>query len=141
MRFTSFVMTASLALTGGALAHETGTPHAHPHKPAVTTGSVPATGPNGGPVSVADGHPIEMVAGDKELVFYVQGEDQKPMDTAGTSGRAIVTQGGKNATVQLKAAAPNKLSGPLAAPLAAGAKVVFSAKLHGHNMQARFEKK
>jgi hypothetical protein len=28
----------------------------------------------------------------------------------------------------------------LKAPLAAGAKVVLSAKMHGHNIQARFEK-
>ena len=138
MRSMILLAAATLAFGGVALAHETGKPHSH--KPAAT-GSVPTVGPNGGPVSVADGHPIEMVAGEKELVFYLQDEDQKPMDTAGTTGRAIVTQGGKNTTVQLAATAPNKLSGTLAAPLAAGAKVVFSAKLHGHNMQARFEKK
>lgn len=140
MRFAVLFLTTTLAATS-ALAHETGKPHAHSHKPATTTGAIPTVGPNGGPVAVADGHPIEMVASEKEIVFYVQDEDQKPMDTAGTSARAIVTQGGKNTTVQLAAAAPNKLSGALAAPLAVGAKVVFSARMHGHNMQARFEKK
>ena len=111
----TIIMAAAAALVGApALAHG-------PAKPGAAA-SVPKVGPNGGPVTVADGHPIEMVASDKELVFYVQDEDQKPMDTAGTSGRAIVSQGGKNATVQLSAAAPNKLSGARAAPGAAGAK-------------------
>lgn len=133
MKQFALTLSAVLALAVPALAHG---PDKHGG-----TASVPKVGANGGPVSVADGHPVEMVASETELVFYVQDEDQKPMDTVGATGRAIVTQGGKNATVPLTAAAPNKLSGPLAAPLAAGAKVVFSAKLHGHNMQARFEKK
>lgn len=131
----------ALALTLPAAAHETGIPHGHPHGTA-TTGAVAAkTGPNGGPVFVADDHPIEMVATDKELTFYVLDEDGTPLDTAGASGRAIVTQGGKNATVTLAASPPNKLTGPLAAPLTVGAKVVLTTKLHGHSIQARFEKK
>ncbi|WP_375275573.1 hypothetical protein [Methylorubrum thiocyanatum] len=40
----------------------------------------------------------------------------------------------------LKPGAPNKLMADIKAPLAAGAKVVLSAKMHGHNIQARFEK-
>lgn len=129
-----FLGTALLLSAGQALAQETGKPHAH-------SGSIPKVGANGGPVSVADGHPIEMVATDTALTFFVQDEDGKPLDTGSTTGRAIVTQSGKNTTIQLAPAAPNKLSGPLPAPLGAGAKVVFSAKIHGHNMQARFEKK
>jgi hypothetical protein len=131
----------ALAFAGQALAHETGIPHRHPHDSSTTGATAAKVGPNGGQVAIADHHPIEMVASDKELVFYVQDEDGTPMDTTGITGRAIVTQGGKNVTVRLSAAAPNRLSGPLAAPLAAGAKVVFSAKMHGHNAQARFEKK
>lgn len=129
-----FLATALLLSAGQALARETGNPQAR-------SGSTPRVGANGGPVSVADGHPIEMVATDTALTFFVQDEDGTPLDTGSTTGRAIVTQGGKNTTIQLAPAAPNKLSGPLAAPLGAGAKVVFSAKIHGHNMQARFEKK
>lgn len=99
-----------------------------------------AAGPNGGLTTVADGHPIELVSTDKDLTFFVIGEDGKPVDTAGMTAKAFVQVGGKTETVALKGAAPNKLSGTLPAPLAAGAKVVLSAKMHGHNIQARFEK-
>lgn len=135
------IILAAAILAAPAMAHETGIPHSHPHK-SETTGQVASKpGPNGGQVAIADHHPIEMVASDSELVFYVLDEDGTALDTKGISARAVVTQGGKNATVQLKPAAPNKLVGPLAAPLQAGAKIVFSGKLHGHNAQARFEKK
>lgn len=141
MKRSVLTLVAALALGGAASAHETGTPHKPSHD-AQTTGTIAAKlGPNGGQVAIADHHPIEMVANDKELVFYVQDEDGKPMSTQGLTGRAIITQGGRNATVPLAAAEPNKLLGPLAAPLASGAKVVFSAKMHGHNAQARFEKR
>lgn len=106
-----------------------------------SAGSASKVGANGGTISVADGHPIEMVASETALTFYVQDEDGKPLDTGGTTGRAIVTQGGKNTTVQLAAAAPNRLAGPLTAPLATCARVVLTTKIHGHSMQARFEKK
>jgi len=139
MRKTFILAAAILAMP--AMAHETGIPHGHPHRADVTGQVAAKPGPNGGQVAIADDHPVEMVASDTELTFYVLDEDGTPLDTKGVSARAIVTQGGKNATVQLKPAAPNKLAGPLAAPLQAGAKVVFSGKLHGHNVQARFEKK
>lgn len=109
--------------------------------PAAARDGAARTGPNGGPVVVADGHPVEMVTSETQIVFHIQDEDGTPLDTAGTSGRAIVTQAGKNMTVRLAASPPNKLAGPLAAPLAAGAKVVLSARLHGHDLQARFETK
>ncbi len=41
----------------------------------------------------------------------------------------------------LRPAAPNRLVGDLKAPLAVGTKVVLSAKLHGHSLQARFEQR
>ncbi|TDR94859.1 hypothetical protein [Enterovirga rhinocerotis] len=135
MRFPILTLAAALAVATplAALAHG-------PAKGGKTV-ALPATGPNGGAMASADGHPIEMVASDTELTFYIQDEDGKPMATKGLTGRAIVTQGGKNATVSLAASEPNQLKGPLAAPLAAGAKIVFSARIHGHGMQARFEKK
>ncbi|MGT2481613.1 hypothetical protein ACU4GR_28450 [Methylobacterium oryzae CBMB20] len=68
------------------------------------------------------------------------GEDGKPADTAGLSAKAFVQAAGKTETLTLKPAAPNKLVAELKAPLTAGAKVVLSAKMHGHNIQARFEK-
>lgn len=97
-------------------------------------------GANGGQTTVADGHPVEFVSTDRELVFFLNGEDGKPLDTQGLSARAFVQASGKSTTVTLAPAAPNKLVGPLAAPLGKGAKVVLSAKVHGHSLQARFEK-
>lgn len=99
-----------------------------------------AAGPNGGQTTVADGHPIEFVATDTGVTFFVTGEDGKPADTAGLSAKAFVQAAGKTETLTLKPAAPNKLVAELKAPLTAGAKVVLSAKMHGHTIQARFEK-
>lgn len=99
-----------------------------------------AAGPNGGKTVVVDHHPIEFVPSDKEVVFFISDEDGSPLDTAGLKAKAFVTTSGKTETLTLSAAPPNKLVGALSAPLATGAKVVLSAKLHGHNLQARFEK-
>ena len=99
-----------------------------------------AAGVNGGQTTVADGHPIEFVATGTSVTFFVIGEDGKPVDTAGLSAKAFVQAGGKTETLNLKPVAPNKFVADLKAPLAAGAKVVLSTKLHGHNVQARFEK-
>ncbi|KQO80521.1 hypothetical protein ASF36_09930 [Methylobacterium sp. Leaf90] len=99
-----------------------------------------AAGPNGGQTTVADGHPIEFVATDTGVTFFVTGEDGKPADTAGLSAKAFVQAGGKTETLTLKPAAPNKLVADLKAPMPSGAKVVLSTKVHGHNIQARFEK-
>lgn len=68
------------------------------------------------------------------------GEDGKPVETARLSAKAFVQDGGKTEKLTLKPAAPNKLVGDLKAPSTAGTKVVLSAKVHGHNIQARFEK-
>lgn len=100
-----------------------------------------AAGPNGGQTTVFDGHPIEFVASDSAVTFYLSDEDGKPVDTAGLSAKAFVQAGGRTDTLVLKPAAPNRLVADLKAPLAAGAKVVLSAKLHGHAIQARFEKR
>lgn len=118
MRTTTFALLCTLALSAPAL----------------------AAGPNGGKTVVADGHPVEFMPSDKEVTFFITSEDGKPLDTAGLSAKAFVTNGGKTETLNLKAAPPNKLVGDLKAPLPAGSKVVLSAKVHGHNLQARFEK-
>lgn len=99
-----------------------------------------AAGPNGGVVTVAEGHPIELVSTGTDLTFFVTDEDAKPVQTAGMTAKAYVQAGGKTETVALKGAAPNRLVGTLPAALPAGAKVVLSAKMHGHSIQARFEK-
>ncbi|WP_407521948.1 hypothetical protein [Methylobacterium oryzisoli] len=98
-------------------------------------------GPNGGQTTVADGHPIEFVSRDKEITFFVIGEDGKPVDTKPLSARAVVQVGGKTQTITLAPATPNRFTGALAAPLPAGSKVVLTSKVHGHSLQARFETK
>ena len=99
-----------------------------------------AKGPNGGPVVDSSGRHVEMVANATELVLFLTGDADKPIASAGTkNARAIVQDGGKTATVPLQAAEPNRLVGPLAAPLGKGARVVVSATLaDGHGLQARF---
>lgn len=97
-------------------------------------------GGNGGKTVMAEGHAIEFVEAGQEIVFFLIGEDGKPSETAGMTAKAFVQSAGKTETVALKGAAPNRLVGTLAAPLAAGSKLVLSTRVHGHNIQARFEK-
>lgn len=92
-------------------------------------------------VVVVDGHPVAFTASDTEVVFAIKEEDGKPLDTSGLAAKAYVQAEGKTQTLDLKPSAPNKLIGALAAKLPTGAKVVFSAKMHGHNIQARFANK
>ncbi|MBY0336527.1 MAG: hypothetical protein K2X11_07930, partial [Acetobacteraceae bacterium] len=96
---------------------------------ALAQGAAPRRGPNGGPVVVADGHPIELVLSGTTLTLFVTEENGRPMATARASGRATVQAGGQTATVSLTPAEPNRLVGTLAAPLAAGARVVFNVYL------------
>jgi hypothetical protein len=96
-------------------------------------------GSNGGDVVVVEGHPVEFVSKDLEITFYILDEDgQTPVATAGLTGRAVVQNAGKTTAVNLAAAEPNKLVGQLQMPLGSKARVVFSAKVAGHNLQARF---
>jgi hypothetical protein len=97
-----------------------------------------AAGPNGGQTATADGHPIEFVGSATGVTFFLSDEDGTPLSTEGLSAKAYIQAGGKTETLILKPAAPNRLVADLKAPLPAGAKVVLSAKLHGHNLQARF---
>jgi hypothetical protein len=99
----------------------------------------PKKGSNGGDVVVVEGHPVEFVSKDLEISFYILDEDgQTPLTTAGLTGRAVVQDAGKTTAVNLAAAEPNKFVGRLQMPLGSKARVVFSAKVAGHNLQARF---
>ena len=60
-----------------------------------------------------------------------------PTPTKGFTGRAVIQDGGKTTAVALSPAEPNKFVGQLAMPLGSKARVVFSAKVAGHNLQAR----
>ena len=96
-------------------------------------------GDNGGEVVVMEGHPIEFVARGQEIAFYVLEDDGKsPTPTKGFSGRAVIQDAGKTIAVALSPAEPNMFVGQLAMPLGSKARVVFSAKVPGHTLQARF---
>jgi hypothetical protein len=96
-------------------------------------------GDNGGEVVVMEGHPIEFVARGQEIAFYVLEDDGKSLTpTKGFSGRAVIQDGGKTIAVALSPAEPNLFVGQLAMPLGSKARVVFSAKVPGHTLQARF---
>lgn len=109
---------------------------------AIASGATAQTGQkgvNGGDVVVMEGHPIEFVTGGLEIAFYILEDDGKsPTPTKGFGGRAVVQDSGKITVVSLTPAEPNKFVGQLAMPLGSKARVVFSAKVEGHNLQARF---
>jgi hypothetical protein len=95
-------------------------------------------GPNGGIVVTVDDHPIEFVHRGQDIVFYLGDHDGKPLPTKGLQARATVQDRGKTTTVSLAPADPNMFVGKLAAPLAAGARVVFSTRFQNHTVQVRF---
>lgn len=96
-------------------------------------------GPHGGQVVVADGHPVELVASDTELVLFLTEEDGRPSSSARASGRVTVQAGGRTAVVPLRPAEPDRLVGTLATPLAPGARLVFNGTLgDGHRVTARW---
>jgi hypothetical protein len=102
--------------------------------------AAPPAAKNGGSVTVVDGHPVEFVSTDQSVTFYISDDDGSPLSTKGITGRAMLLTNGKTVVVPLTPEAPNRLTGPLAAPLSAGDKVLLDAKLHGHKLQPRFVK-
>ena len=96
-------------------------------------------GVNGGDVVVMEGHPIEFISKGQEIAFYILEDDGKsPTPTKGFTGRAVIQDSGKTFAVNLSPAEPNVFVGQLAMPLGSKARVVFSGKVEGHNLQARF---
>jgi hypothetical protein len=96
-------------------------------------------GDNGGDVVVMEGHPIEFVSRGQEIAFYILEDDGKsPTPTKGFTGRAVIQDSGKTFAVNLSPAEPNMFVAQLPTPLGSKARVVFSAKVDGHNLQARF---
>jgi hypothetical protein len=103
------------------------------------TAQSPNRGGNGGEVVVMEGHPIEFVSKGQEITFYILEDDGKnPTPTKGFVGRAVIQDGGKTFAVNLSPAEPNMFVGQLPMPLGSKARVVFSAKVPGHTLQARF---
>lgn len=98
-----------------------------------------ARGRNGGQVVTADGHPIELVLSGTVLTLFLSEENGQPMPSARATGRATVQADGRTTTIALRPAAPDRLVGSLAAPLPAGARVVFTGTLgDGHRVTARY---
>jgi hypothetical protein len=95
-------------------------------------------GPNGGIVVKAEDHPIEFVLRGQEIVFYVGDHDGKPFATKGLQARAVIQDKGKTATITLTPAEPNMFVGKSAAPIGSKARIVFSARIDDHALQARF---
>jgi hypothetical protein len=96
-------------------------------------------GTNGGDVVVVEGHPIEFVSKGPQIIFFILEDDGKtPTRTKGTTGRAVVQDAGKTTAVTLAPEEPNKLVGQLAMPLGSKARIVLSAKVADHTLQARF---
>ena len=103
------------------------------------TAQAQTKGINGGDVVVIEGHPIEFVAKGLEVTFYILEDDRKsPTPTKGFAGRAVIQDAGKTTVVDLSPAEPNRFVGQLQMPLGSKARVVFSAKVEGHTLQARF---
>lgn len=116
-------MITILALSFGAIAHEA------------------TVGPNGGALVDVEGHHVEFVPSDEQLTFYLTGENDTPIASAGAKVKAIVQDSGKTIQIDLAVVEPNKLTGKIAKPLTSGAKVVVTGSLaDGHSLQARFEK-
>jgi hypothetical protein len=102
-------------------------------------GAQSTKGKNGGEVIVMEGHPIEFVSDGQAITFYILEDDGKsPTLTKGYSGRAVIQDSGKTTAVNLTPVEPNMFVGQLAMPLGSKARVVFSAKVPGHTLQARF---
>jgi|SRR5215210_4172009 len=127
MKSSILALAASLALTSAALAGGGG----HSHK-----------GPHGGTlVDVPGGH-AEFVDTPTEIRLHLSDEDGKPLSSKGASGKATVLASGKTETIVLSPAQPDKLVGSLPRPLAAGDKVVVSAKTpDGRAIQVRHVEK
>jgi hypothetical protein len=52
----------------------------------------------------------------------------------------VIQDSGKTIAVNLSPAEPNMFVGQIPMPLGSKARVVFSGKVEGHNLQARFTK-
>lgn len=117
----AFAALLTAVMTSAAVAHES------------------AKGPNGGAVVDVAGHHVEFVPSASEVTFYLSGNDDKPIASAGAKTKAIIQDGGKTIQLDLTPTEPNKLVAAVVAPLATGAKVVVTGTLaDGHAIQAKF---
>jgi hypothetical protein len=95
-------------------------------------------GPNGGiQVDAGDKH-VELIVEGPKLAVYVTDAKDGALPLAGATGRAIVQDGGRTATVTLAPAEGDRLVGTAEVPIAKGARVVTSLTIAGEPVQARF---
>ena len=95
-------------------------------------------GPHGGiQVDAGDKH-VELVVEGPKLAVYVTDAKHAALALAGATGRAIVQDGGRTATVALAPAEGDRLVGTAEAPVGKGARVVTSLTIAGEPVQARF---
>jgi hypothetical protein len=95
-------------------------------------------GPHGGiQVDAGDKH-VELVVDGPKLAVYVTGAKEGAVALAEASGRAVIQDGGRTATVPLAPAEGGRLVGTAEAPIGKGARVVTSLTIAGQPVQARF---
>lgn len=102
-------------------------------------GEVSGKGPNGGRLADASNMHIEFLSKGMEISVFTYDHDNRPVPSAGMTGRITVQESGKTRTADLMAEAPNRLTGKLDAPLATGARVIVSlTPKNGKPVQARY---
>lgn len=96
-------------------------------------------GPNGGPMLEVGAHHLELTNSGRDLTLFLMDGSHAPLPSTGASGRVVVLEGSQQASLTLVAAEPNRLTAKLEKPLAAGARVVVTARLaDGRSLTARF---
>ena len=102
-------------------------------------GDVSGKGPNGGRMADATNMHVEFLSKGAEIFVYTYDHDNKPVDSAGMTGRLTIQEKGKTRTADLTAEAPNRLTGKLDAPLDSAARVIVSLTPKGGKpVQARY---
>ena len=97
-----------------------------------------AKGPNGGQMEDVAGVHAELVTSGSTITFNVFDEGNKPIQTSGYSGSALVVSGSERETVQLTAAG-QALKGEVKKPLAKGSSVTLLLKTDKNKTgQAKF---
>jgi hypothetical protein len=118
-----FVLALTLALQGTAVAQ-----HAHGQK-----------GPSGGTMEDVAGVHAEFIASGNTVTVNILDENNKPIETKGFSGAALIVNGSDRETVTLVPTGTS-LKGEAKKPLATGSSVVVTLKTaSGKSGQARFK--
>ena len=107
---------------------------------AVPAFSHEAQGPNGGRIADAGDYHVELVAKGGSVEVYVTDTGDKPVETDGLKGLAILTIGGKSQRIELTSAGKNKLQGPATGPIAGNPKGVVQLTLpDGKKAQGQYK--